>query len=177
MGIIESHNGFIDFDSRKGHGTEFRIYLPAAGSPSLVMAETPDLLGAIAGGTETILFVEDEPLARDMVVDCLHRKGYTVLTASNGDEAVRYFEMHAAEIALVVTDFGLPVFDGEEVTRRIKRFAPRVPVILMSGFVAPERRTTLIRSGVEEILMKPYNLGQLQRKIREVLDRAPSARP
>jgi two-component system cell cycle sensor histidine kinase/response regulator CckA len=172
MGIIENHDGIIDVHSRLAEGTEFRIYLPGMAQVAGTIKQIEEEVISAPGGDETILFVEDEKLAREMVSEFLKSKGYTVLSAGDGEAAVKIFKHHMQEISIVLTDLGLPKCDGEEVCRSIRNVNKSVPVVMMSGFINPGRRAVLDGIGVNDLIMKPYKLGELLIKIREVLDRS-----
>ncbi len=175
-GIVENHAGFIDVTSTPGVGTEFTVYLPAAQQVEAAAAEpVGTYLNHVPGGTETILFVDDEPLAREMAVEHLQNKGYTVLTAGDGEEALAVFRANRERIGLVLSDYGLPKLDGEEVLRRIRAMDPTVPFLLMSGFVEPEKVKDLERQGVDGIVQKPFAATRLLMQIRDVLDGATRA--
>ncbi len=169
-GIIESHGGFVHVESEVGAGTSFQIYLPAQTS----LIEQPLNVGeparVISGGSETILVVEDEEMLRDLVKNILVSKGYIAITASDGVEAVELFMLHRREISLVVADVGLPRLTGSEVYLKLKRINPRVKVILASGFLEPGFTADILKSGVKEVMKKPYQPDELLRCIRRVLD-------
>ncbi len=176
-GIVQNHSGFIEVKSRVGVGSEFIIYLPVA-QRAQPAAEPPRAeISSSPGGTETLLFIDDEALARDMAIEQLTEKGYRVLSATDGEEAVAVFREHRAEIALVLSDFGLPKFNGEEVYRRIRELDPGVQFVLMTGFIEQQKIKEFGELGVCEILHKPYRLTDLLAVIREVLDRRKAKRP
>jgi CheY-like chemotaxis protein len=168
-GIVQSHKGFVEVESSQGSGSTFRLYFPAR----VVVAEQQQedkQADHIAGGTETILVVEDEDPLRVLMRARLESKGYTVIEAKDGREAVERFASHRGEIALVFTDMGLPGMPGAEVFRRLKEISPGVPVLFAGGFVMPETKVELMKEGVETFFQKPYNPSQVLQAIRMTLD-------
>jgi two-component system cell cycle sensor histidine kinase/response regulator CckA len=170
--IIESHHGFIEVASTIGVGSEFRIYLPAVDRPDVPLPKAEPETSKVTGGNETILFIDDDEHIRDMGVEFLHEKGYTVITAAHGIEGVEMYSRHAEDIAVVMSDFGLPKINGEEVYRRIRTINPNVPFILLTGLIEPEKKSELISLGIRDVVEKPYKPADVLLKIREVLDRS-----
>lgn len=169
-GIVESHRGIIDCESKVGKGTTFRVYFPVK-EPTLETFELSDkTIQDVPGGTETILFVEDEIMLRELVETVLTSKGYTVLTASDGEEGLKVFQDHQNEIAVVLSDMGLPKSSGEELFWKIKAIDPKAKVILSSGFIEPNVRSELFKAGVKHFIQKPYLPEEVLTKIREVID-------
>ena len=169
-GIVTNHQGFIDVESTVGQGSRFLVYLPAGAHTG--EEDTPACEDEMVDtrGTETILFAEDEDLARDMVSEVLREEGYTVISCPDGEDAIRTYETHKSEIALVVSDIGLPRRDGEEVCRSVKSLNPNVPVLIVSGYLEPARRAALAEIGVTDVLQKPYQLTDLMALVRRTLD-------
>ena len=169
-GIVQAHHGFIDFKSKVGFGTTFQLFFPVA----IVKEQAIDIKQLTQsfeiGGTETILFVEDEDLLIQMVSFLLESKGYTVLCAHNGLEAVNLFQSHNKEIALVITDMGLPVMTGMDEFKKIKEIDPSVKVIFASGYFEPNIRSELLKDGAKGFIQKPYDPDDILRLIRQVLD-------
>lgn len=127
-------------------------------------------LTAPVRGTETILFVDDEELARELAVDQLTDLGYTVVTASDGESAVKTYRDQMDRIALVLSDFGLPNFDGEEVFRQLKLIDPHVQFILLTGMIEQDKIGQLLHGGIKDIILKPYNFMEVVAKMRKLLD-------
>ncbi|HEY6953469.1 MAG TPA: PAS domain S-box protein [Bacteroidota bacterium] len=169
LGIVESHRGFVDVQSRIGEGSEFTVYLPASPRVRDEVLISNVSEQTMPRGSETILFIDDEELTREAAVDILHATGYKVLTAKDGEEAVDVYARHAGEISLVLSDMGLPKFGGDEVFRRIRHHNPHVLFILLTGFIEPEMARSLRAMGVRDIMMKPYVHADLLNKMREVL--------
>ncbi|HTY36303.1 MAG TPA: PAS domain S-box protein [Bacteroidota bacterium] len=169
-GIIEGHGGFVDVESELGTGTSFQIYLPAEVETKKNREIKREPLGDVPRGTETILVVEDEDMLRDLLKGVLTSKGYTVVTAADGVEAVELYMLHRKEIALVVADVGLPRLSGNEVFHKLKRINAKVNVVLASGFLEPGFTAEVLKSGVREIIRKPYQPDELLRSIRRILD-------
>jgi signal transduction histidine kinase/CheY-like chemotaxis protein len=171
-GIMRSHGGHIEVESEPHRGTTFLLYFPVSlnGQPSSGSHQA--LFGSVRGGSETILLVEDEEALLDMVRGLLELKGYTVLAASDGEEAVRLYTERAKEIALVISDMGLPKLDGGNVYLQIRAINPTAKVLLVSGYVEPETKAALLGKGVRAFLQKPYVPQEILRQVREVIDTA-----
>jgi PAS domain S-box-containing protein len=169
-GILEKHNGFVDVESELGKGTTLHLYFPLSQQlvePVLVQKQAP---GELPGGNETILIVEDEEMLRQLVKAVLEGTGYTVLTASDGEEAVETYKRHQGEIQLVLSDMGLPKFGGYEVYQRLKNLNPAVRMIFASGYLEPAMKSQIFREGVRDFIQKPYDADEVLRAIRSVLD-------
>jgi two-component system cell cycle sensor histidine kinase/response regulator CckA len=169
-GIIESHGGFVDVQSEVGVGTTFQVYLPAQTSLTQQPERTRVPAQEVPRGSETILLVEDEEMLRDLVKNVMVSKGYAVITASDGVEAVELYMLHKREVAIVVADVGLPRLTGSEVYLKLKRINSKVKVILASGFLEPGFTADILKLGVREVIRKPYQPDELLRCIRRVLD-------
>jgi CheY-like chemotaxis protein len=170
QGIIQSHNGFIDVRSRLQGGTEIELYLPVSEEeqPAIVV-DNPETASGLAGN-ETVLLIEDEELTREVVDDLLHSNGYRVIHARDGAEGVDIFRDKKDNIQIVVSDLGLPKFNGDEVYRHITAIDPNVHFILMSGYLEPELKARLLMMGVSDILPKPFRPADLLSMIRKTLD-------
>jgi CheY-like chemotaxis protein len=170
FGIMESHDGFVDVNSEVGRGSSFDLYFPV----ETRIIDSPERddgdRNAIAGGSETILLVEDEIDLRDMVKSVLTDKGYNVLTATDGIEAVEIYAKHWKGIDLVFTDVGLPKLDGKEMLARMRALNTNVKVVVASGYVEPEVKSSLLISGAKDFLQKPYKPHEVLKAVRTVLD-------
>jgi PAS domain S-box-containing protein len=169
-GIAEAHSGFIDVESTVGKGSTFRVYLPVGEPTILEYQSSPQLSVEVQGGFETILIVEDEPMLRELLLTLLASKGYDVLAAEDGNKAVELYTSRHEDIALVISDMGLPLLSGEDVFKHIQRINPHAKVILASGFVEPLLKSELLKSGVQDFIQKPYTLNEVLQKTRKVLD-------
>lgn len=171
-GIMKSHRGHVDVESEPGRGTTFHLYFPVSPSAHNANKSQQTLCGNVRGGSETILLVEDEEMLRDMVQALLEPKGYTVLVAGDGEEALRMYASRHRDIALVISDMGLPKVDGGNAFLRMKAINPDVKVILVSGYVEPETKAALLNNGVRAFVQKPYVPQEILRQAREVIDKA-----
>ncbi len=168
-GIIESHKGFIGVESELGKGTTFTILLPVMEGAAAGEKTTPART-EVAGGTETILIVEDEELLRSMLRIGLEQKGYTVLAAADGEEAMTIYKRRYREIGVVLSDVGLPKKTGDALFRALKEINPALKMILASGFMEPNDKSEILKAGVKEFVQKPYELSTVFRTVREILD-------
>ena len=169
-GVIQSHKGFIDVESKLGKGTTFRVYLPISQIVEPVIEKIEGTLEEIQGGTETLLIVEDEEMLLMSLQLVLIEKGYNVLSACDGFTALKIYQEQKNNIALVLTDFGLPSISGLEVCHNIKQMNPKERIILATGFLDPEMKAEFLKVGVSQFLFKPYDLRKMLKEVREVLD-------
>jgi two-component system cell cycle sensor histidine kinase/response regulator CckA len=169
--IVEVHQGIIDVKSAPNKGTTFTIYLPVEEKAPDSFRDSTSQRADLAGGTETILLIEDEEMLRDMTKAALLAKGYDVLTARDGEEGLEMYHRHNERIALVFTDLGLPKIAGDEVSRRIKAVNANLPVIIASGFIDPALKSEMLGTVFNEIIQKPYSAIELLRVIRATIDK------
>jgi PAS domain S-box-containing protein len=169
-GIMQGHKGLIRVESEVGRGTSVHLYFPVpAHLASLPEKERQDGKED-GGGNETILLVEDEQAILEWVCAVFESKGYKVLTAENGVDAMNLFRQCQSEISVVLTDLGLPRIDGAELFHMMRSINPRVKVILSSGFLEPTAKSELFKAGAKAFLQKPYDPYQALKVVREVID-------
>jgi PAS domain S-box-containing protein len=172
IAIAKGHNGFVTLESEIGHGTTFRVYLPAA--PAATEPVKRASAAPVPGGkNETILLVDDEESIRMIAGEMLRRHGYQVLIANDGAQAAVLFSQHADEIEVVVTDFDMPFMDGLSLIRVLKNIDPGVKIILstgiQSGFRSEARLSELAALGVRAFLSKPYSAEKILSAIHALI--------
>ena len=123
-------------------------------------------------GMETILLVEDEEMLLDLMKTLLEAKGYHVLTAQDGVEAVEVFTRHKDEIAVVISDMGLPRLGGWEAFQKMREMRSDVNVILASGYFDMNLKAEIIKAGAKDFVQKPYDLEEITERIREVISQS-----
>jgi len=171
FGIVKQSGGHVFVYSEPGHGTTFKIYLPRA-SGNLDTAPLPTSTIPEQHGVGTVLLVEDEDQVRVLARTILRRKGYTVLDAQNGGEAMLVCEQHAGNIDLLLTDVVLPRMSGRQLAERLAVVRPSMKVLYMSGYTDDAiLQHGLINSGVA-FLQKPFTPTSLARKVHEVLQKS-----
>jgi PAS domain S-box-containing protein len=169
-GIVKQSGGWISVYSELGTGSTFRVYLPACHEKveERTMRDRPM---DQSRGTETVLLVEDEPMVRELGVLALSSLGYRVIEASNGVEAINRLEkVGTAEIELIVTDVVMPEMGGRELASRARALDPTLRVLFSSGYTYDAIEQSQLLEERTYFLAKPYTMGMLANKIREVLD-------
>lgn len=169
-GVVKNHNGFVRVDSEIGRGTTFHLYFPAPIRSTQLVEKAQGSLVDIPGGNESILIVEDEEPLLNVLTGLLKSKGYRVYMAHDGYEAVETYEEHHNDIAVVVSDLGLPKMTGQDAFLRMKSVNPRVKVIFGTGYLDPELKTELLNLGAKGFLAKPYSQDELLKRIRDLID-------
>ncbi len=168
-GIVKSHGGYIDVDSKKGHGTSFKIYLPASDKKATkAKRAAPEILG----GKETVLLVDDEDIVLDVGTQMLEKMGYKVLVAKSGKETIDIYKANRNKIDMVVLDMIMPEMSGGKAYDRIKQIDPNVRVLLSSGYSREGKATEILERGCNGFIQKPFSMKELSRRVREILDEA-----
>jgi CheY-like chemotaxis protein len=168
FGIVQQHEGWIDVDSAVGRGTEFRLYLPQlAQQPHHARPRAaPPARRAVAGGSETILLAEDDPMLRAAVRTTLSRLGYHVMDAANGAAALGIWNQQRDEIRLLLTDQVMPGgMTGTNLAARILRENPALKVIYMSGY-----SDEAFPQDGGAFIAKPFESYRLAAAVRQCLD-------
>jgi PAS domain S-box-containing protein len=166
-GIVKQSGGLIEVASEPGRGTSFTLSFPRHEGSAPV--GIPVDLRAPAGGTETVLLVEDEEQVRELSRRVLERAGYTVLTARDAEAATALADRHAGHIHLLVTDMLLPHLSGRELAARLSIHRPAIKVLYISGTSEGSvARLRMLEPGTE-FLEKPFSLDRLLRTVRQAL--------
>jgi PAS domain S-box-containing protein len=169
-GIVSQHGGFIRCSSEVGRGTAFNVYFPAIENLSESAVEMSAVRPAF--GTETILLVDDEELVRDLGERVLTKAGYTVLSATNGIEALELFKKERKQIDLVILDLIMPEMGGKACLKELLKMDPEVRILLASGYAADAAANKTLEPGARGFVGKPFRFMELLRQVRNVLDGA-----
>jgi PAS domain S-box-containing protein len=170
-GIVKQSEGHVNVYSELGHGTTFKVYLPAVAERGEKIAVRRGE-ARTRGGTETVLLVEDEEGVRKLAREVLERHGYTVLQARDGAEALDVGRAHAGPVHLMVTDVVMPTMGGPESAERLRTERPDMRVLYVSGYTDRALTGKHVLSPGVPYLQKPFGPAALARRVREVLDGA-----
>jgi len=183
-GIIKSHDGIINIDSKRGEarpprlsppqaddggqGSTFTIYLPASEKEVIKDKELPE---EVLKGEETFLLVDDEDMIIDVGEEVLGALGYKALVARGGKEAIELYKANKDKIDIVILDMVMPEMGGGETYDRLKEINPHIKVLLSSGYSVNGRATEILERGCDGFIQKPFNMRQLSQRMREILDK------
>ena len=166
-GIIQEHGGFILVKSSFGHGTLFKVFIPA--NPNAVIEELAPVSSdpTLRGKGETILVVDDEPSIGKMVSEALEKNGYTPVRARDGVEAIEKYLQHKA--SMVITDLDMPQLNGIGLLRTLNKLEPNLCAICISGSITDEDSEQLAKLKVRTILNKPFQMPALLSHVHQAL--------
>lgn len=167
-GIVKQSGGAISVYSELGRGAAFKIYLPAT-AESVAKEQSSESTQPL-GGSETILVAEDDTAIRELIREVLREKGYTVLLAEHGTQAVEITEKSPGPIDLLLTDSIMPGTTGSLLAEQVRRKFPEVKVIMMSGYTDRSVTTEPALASADMFLQKPFINKSLLTAIRRVLD-------
>jgi len=164
-GIMKSWHGGIEVETEPGHGTTFRVFLPAMEHP----AASPRVARVRLEGLKTILLVDDEPMVRELTALMLEGKGYKVQVAGDGLEALRIFEASPQEFDLVVCDMTMPGKSGKATLEAMHAIRPELPAVLMSGYSESALGASPEAHAEFAFLRKPFAEEALMKAIRTAI--------
>lgn len=173
-GIVRAHQGAIKVYTELGKGTDFKIFFPSIEEKSSTCKKTLDFReekSTQASQKIKILVVDDEKLVRDTLKNMLEIGGYDVLLASNGEEAIKVYLENKEQIAMVLLDMTMPIMDGEETFRELRRINPNVKVLLSSGYNEKDILERFIGKGLTGFIQKPFVLSSLLETIKSIINK------
>ncbi len=166
MGIVNSHDGFVDVSSEVNQGSQFAVYLPASQETAIAPKASPNLL---SGHQETILVVDDEAAIRSVITTVLEINHYQVLVAKSGTAALDLYKDHWRTIDLVLIDMMMPGMDGATLMPLLRQLNPQVKAIATSGVNAYQSSDLTERFGFCDFLAKPFNTPDLLKVLHQNL--------
>ncbi|HRD46941.1 MAG TPA: response regulator, partial [Caulobacter sp.] len=178
-GIVKQSDGWIHVESPAGEGATFRIFLPVQAA-SAVVARPAQPIATLArpraardlSGVGRILFVEDEESVRGIAASLLRKRGYEVIEAGDGEEALALAEAHAGKIDLLISDVMMPGMDGPTLLKKARHHLGDAPVMFISGYAEAEFSDLLEGETGVSFLPKPLDIKTLAERVKQSLQAA-----
>jgi len=174
-GIIRAHGGAIEVSSTPGLGTTFFIYLPTAGAEQIQSA--PESAPPARGAGEVICVVDDEQLVAQATRLTLDRFGYHTIVFNSSEECLRALRQEPDGCALLLSDQTMPGMTGMELSAKVRSFAPRMPILIMSGYFSKVSPGALEQIGHIALVAKPFTADEIARKVHQALHPQPAPPP
>ncbi len=167
-GIVKQHDGHIELNSEVNKGTTFTLYFPALAQPAL-LTETGERGGLHLGQNQTILLIEDDPFVREALTNSLVALRYKVISAPDGQEALRIGQQRHQQIDLILSDMIMPQLGGLHLRRQLPEELKNKPFVLLTGHSIDEEGTQIEELGIAGWLMKPVALEKLSELLFQIL--------
>jgi two-component system cell cycle sensor histidine kinase/response regulator CckA len=174
LGIMQGHRGGVRVESTVGAGTTFTLFFPVQGmpSPNTVPGATAPLFAPALPCRGTVLVVDDEDAVRHLAKSALNDAGFTVMLATNGEEALATVRRNPTQFDAVLLDLTMPKLDGEDTLVALRMIAPSLPVILTSGFNEQALARRFVGRGLADFLPKPFGASKLVALLSAVIAEA-----
>jgi two-component system cell cycle sensor histidine kinase/response regulator CckA len=175
-GIVKQSDGWISVASKPGEGSAFRIFLPvyqpAIGVPAPAPVVKAKTVARDLSGAGRILFVEDEDAVRGVAARLLRARGYEVIEAASGEEALELAELHAGQIDLMISDVVMPGMQGPDLLKQARQYLAGAPVMFISGYAEAEFSNLLEGETNISFLPKPIDIKTLAERVKQELQKA-----
>jgi CheY-like chemotaxis protein len=165
---VKKSNGTIRVESEIGKGSAFHVYLPQVDLSAAKPVEYPAIP---SGGSERILFVDDEKMLVDVGEQILRRLGYDVVSRTSPIEALELFKARPKDFDLVISDQTMPGLTGDALASELMKLNPEIPVILCTGYSQMIDQRRVKEKGIRALVMKPILISELAGAIRAVLEK------
>jgi PAS domain S-box-containing protein len=169
QGIVQSCNGSVTVETPGDGGVSFKIYLPVIHTDEPIQAK---LDVVVPGGTERILFIDDEPPLAELTKQLLERFGYQVTIRTSSIEALELFKSHPKDFDLVITDMTMPNMTGDQLALKLMSIRPETPVMICTGYSEKITNELLERVNIKALILKPIIRNELLISVRSILDDA-----
>ncbi|MFA5905204.1 MAG: response regulator, partial [Desulfobacula sp.] len=167
-GIIKSHKGALNVESRPGKGSSFMFFLPAKKTKVEIPTE-PEEKNTIINGKGSILLVDDEKGVIEVCSEMLESLGYQVTAVSSGKEAIEVLGSGNDRMDLVILDLVMPRMSGQQAFEKIRAIDPDIKVMVSSGYSREEEIEKMMQKGCDGYILKPFDMATLSKKLDMVL--------
>lgn len=172
--IVRQHSGYVTVQSQKGKGSTFSLYFPLCADESPKVSESSRPV--YHRRNHNVLVVDDDKIVRNSTVEILSDLGYHVSSCSDGEEALRFYNLQWRDVDIVLLDMIMPKMNGLKCLRGLKKINPDVRVLVTSGYIEEVQRSDALREGAIGILQKPFQFAELSKKIDDILTNTSSDR-